>query len=71
MAWALAVMPRHWSQLVFAIIILSMWTNLLARTYAWMVLLQRTGVINKTLMGLGLIDQPLALVNNLVGSRSA
>lgn len=66
-AWALAVMPRHWSQLVFAIIILSMWTNLLARTYAWMVLLQRTGVINKTLMGLGLIDKPLALVNNLVG----
>lgn len=66
-AWALAVLPRHWSQLVFAIIILSMWTNLLARTYAWMVLLQRTGVINKTLMGLGLIDQPLPLVNNLVG----
>ena len=66
-AWALAVMPRHWSQLVFAIIILSMWTNLLARTYAWMVLLQRTGVINKTLMGLVLIDKPLALVNNLVG----
>ncbi|MCJ8507170.1 ABC transporter permease [Rhizobium lemnae] len=66
-AWALVVMPRYWSQVVFAIIILSMWTNLLARTYAWMVLLQRTGVINKTLMGLGLIDTPLTLVNNLVG----
>lgn len=66
-AWALAVMPERWSRLVFAIIILSMWTNLLARTYAWMVLLQRTGVINKTLKALGLIDQPLALVNNLVG----
>lgn len=66
-AWALAIMPERWSRLVFAIIILSMWTNLLARTYAWMVLLQRTGVINKTLMSLGLISQPLALVNNLVG----
>lgn len=44
-----------------------MWTNLLARTYAWMVLLQRTGVINKTLMGLGLISEPLPLVNNLIG----
>ena len=53
--------------MVFAILLLSMWTNLLARTYAWMVLLQRTGVINKTLMGLGVIDQPLPLVNNLVG----
>jgi putative spermidine/putrescine transport system permease protein len=66
-AWLLAIMPERWSRIVLAIIILSMWTNLLARTYAWMVLLQRTGVINKTLMGLGLIDQPLALVNNLVG----
>lgn len=66
-AWMLAIMPRRWGQLVFAILILSMWTNLLARTYAWMVLLQRTGVINKTLISLGIIDQPLALVNNLVG----
>lgn len=66
-AWALAIMPRGLSSLVFAILLLSMWTNLLARTYAWMVLLQRTGIINKTLMQLGIIDQPLQLVNNLVG----
>lgn len=66
-AWALAIMPERWSRLVFAIIILSMWTNLLARTYAWMVLLQRTGVINKSLIGLGLIEKPVALVNNLIG----
>ena len=66
-AWMLAIMPRGWSQVIFSILILSMWTNLLARTYAWMVLLQRTGVINKALMGMGIIDQPLALVNNLTG----
>ena len=30
-AWLLAIMPEKWSRLVFAIIILSMWTNLLAR----------------------------------------
>lgn len=66
-AWMLAIMPRRWSQVIFAVLILSMWTNLLARTYAWMVLLQRTGVINKTLMALGIIDKPMALVNNLTG----
>jgi putative spermidine/putrescine transport system permease protein len=66
-AWALAIMPSRWASIVFAILLLSMWTNLLTRTYAWMVLLQRTGVINKTLMGLGLISEPLPLVNNLVG----
>ncbi|MCG5481316.1 MAG: ABC transporter permease [Ensifer alkalisoli] len=66
-AWALAIMPSRLASVVFAILLLSMWTNLLARTYAWMVLLQRTGVINKMLIGMGLIDQPLPLVNNLTG----
>lgn len=66
-AWALAIMPKRWASIVFAIILLSMWTNLLARTYAWMILLQQTGLINRTLMGLGVIDQPLQLTNNLVG----
>ncbi len=66
-AWALAIMPQRGANIVFGIVLLSMWTNLLARTYAWMVLLQRTGVINKTLMSLGIIDTPLVMVNNLVG----
>ncbi|TCN33083.1 ABC transporter permease [Sinorhizobium americanum] len=66
-AWALAIMPSRLASVVFAILLLSMWTNLLARTYAWMVLLQRTGVINKMLIALGLIDKPLPLVNNLTG----
>lgn len=66
-AWALAIMPARWASVVFAIILLSMWTNLLARTYAWMVLLQQTGLINRTLMALGVIDAPLQLTNNLIG----
>lgn len=66
-AWALALMPPFWSRLIFGVLLLSMWTNLLTRTYAWMVLLQRTGVINRTLIDLGIIDQPLPLVNNLTG----
>lgn len=35
LAWFLAVAPRFWASLLFAVIILSMWTNLLTRTYAW------------------------------------
>ena len=66
-AWALAIMPARWAGTVFAIILLSMWTNLLARTYAWMVLLQQTGLINRMLLATGLIDAPLQLTNNLVG----
>jgi len=66
-AWLLAIAPARWAALLFAIVVLSMWTNLLARTYAWMVLLQRTGIINRMLLQIGLIDQPLPLINNLVG----
>ncbi|MCB1883818.1 MAG: ABC transporter permease [Geminicoccaceae bacterium] len=66
-AWLLAVLPGRWAAFLFGVILLSMWTNLLARTYAWMVLLQRTGVINRALMDVGLIDAPLPLIRNLAG----
>ncbi len=66
-AWLLAILPPRWSAILFGIVVLSMWTNLLTRTYAWMVLLQRTGLINKALMAMGVIDTPLTLLNNLFG----
>jgi putative spermidine/putrescine transport system permease protein len=67
LAWLLVMLPARWQQLLLAILLMSMWTSLLARTYAWLVLLQKTGVINRILMSLGLIDAPLPLVNNLTG----
>ncbi|MEM5329126.1 ABC transporter permease [Paraburkholderia sp. JHI2823] len=67
MAWLLAIAPRKLSSVLFAILLLSMWTNLLARTFAWMVLLQQTGPINRMLMAIGVIHEPLSLVNNLTG----
>ena len=66
-SWALSIMPSYRANILLAIVVLSMWTNLLTRTYAWMVLLQRTGVINKTLISWGIIDTPIAMVNNLTG----
>nr|WP_298681593.1 ABC transporter permease [uncultured Dongia sp.] len=66
-AWLLAILPARTAHLLMAAILLSMWTNLLARTYGWMVLLQRTGIINRTLIDLGLINEPLPLINNLFG----
>lgn len=66
-AWLLAIAPKKWSSLLFGVLLLSMWTNLLARTYAWMVLLQDSGVINRLLQSWGLISETLHLVNNLIG----
>jgi putative spermidine/putrescine transport system permease protein len=60
---------RGWqARLVLAIVLLPLWTSLLVRTFAWLVLLQRHGLINSTLLTLGIIDAPLALLNNLTGT---
>ena len=42
-------------------------TNLLVRLYAWIVLLQKMGVVNAVLLRLGMVEQPLPLVYNLTG----
>jgi ABC-type spermidine/putrescine transport system permease subunit I len=67
-AYLLAQLPRRWATLGMALVILPFWTSLLVRTYAWLVLLQRTGVINTTLMSAGIIDEPLQLVHNYTGT---
>ena len=48
-------------------VLLPLWTSLLVRTAAWFILLQNEGLINKTLMEIGLIDGPLPLIFNRIG----
>lgn len=67
LAWAITLAPRGWGRWLLSIVLLSMWTSLLARSYAWLVLLQGSGAINSALMWLGVIEQPLELVHNLTG----
>lgn len=67
LAWCITLFPKGWGRFLLNVVLLSMWTSLLARTYSWLVLLQSSGVLNKILMGIGLIDQPLELVHNLSG----
>lgn len=66
-AWMITIAPGRIARLILAVVLLSMWTSLLARTYAWLVLLQNSGVINKMLIAAGIVDQPVPMVNNLVG----
>lgn len=48
-------------------LLLPFWSSLLVRTFAWITLLQDTGVINEALKSLGIIDQPLELIRNQLG----
>lgn len=54
---------RGWiAGLVAACVLIPLWTSVLVRSYAWIVLLQRNGIINNLLRDLGIIDQPLSLL---------
>jgi putative spermidine/putrescine transport system permease protein/spermidine/putrescine transport system permease protein len=68
LAYWLAQLPARAAGVALAFVILPFWTSLLVRTYAWLVLLQRRGVINTWLTGLGLVREPLPLVHNFLGT---
>ena len=53
--------------LVLFCVIVPYFTSIIVRTYAWMVLLGRNGLINSGLMGLGIIDAPLPLLYSKTG----
>ena len=48
--------------LLLMLVILPFWTSFLLRVYAWMGLLKGNGIINNVLLSLGLVDQPLILM---------
>jgi putative spermidine/putrescine transport system permease protein/spermidine/putrescine transport system permease protein len=68
LAYVLSQLPRRAANLCMIAVLLPFWTSLLVRTYAWLVLLQRKGLINDWGMRLGWWDEPLALVHNLTGT---
>jgi spermidine/putrescine transport system permease protein len=63
-AYFIATAPLKWRTPLLALVVLPFWTSYLIRTYAWIVLLNREGLINRVLFSLGLIDEALPLLYN-------
>lgn len=68
LAYFLSQLPSRAATLCMITVLLPFWTSLLVRTYAWLVLLQRKGLINDWAISLGLWDTPVKLVHNLNGT---
>jgi len=68
LAYFLALLPGRWTGLFMLAVLLPFWTSLLVRTYAWLVLLQRKGLLNDLAMQIGLWDSPIKLVHNMTGT---
>src|SRR3977135_4188639 len=63
-AYFIAAQPPGRAGLLLFLVLLPFWTSLLVRTVAWVVLLQREGVLNNLFLSIGLIDQPIRMIFN-------
>src|SRR5258708_6613358 len=63
-AFAIARAPGVWRPLLLFLVILPFWTSFLIRVYAWIALLQPSGLINRLLLAAGFVETPVALLYN-------
>ena len=68
LAYFLSELPKKYARIFMLAVLLPFWTSLLVRTYAWLVLLQRKGLVNNFAIEYGLWDAPVKLVHNLNGT---
>jgi putative spermidine/putrescine transport system permease protein len=66
-AYLLSHVSTKTMNLLMILVIIPFWTSMLVRTYAWMVILGRRGIINQVLLGAGFVDQPLKMIHNTFG----
>ncbi|HYC13223.1 MAG TPA: ABC transporter permease [Stellaceae bacterium] len=66
-AVALSRARGWWRLLLLAAVLMPFWTNLLVRTYGWIVVLHPNGLLNSILLSLGVVSEPIELVQNTIG----
>jgi putrescine transport system permease protein len=62
-AYGMARAPREWQPTLVMLVILPFWTSFLIRVYAWIGILKKEGLLNMFLMNLGVISEPLTIMN--------
>src|SRR5437773_10770266 len=63
-AYVISAQPPGRAALLLFLVLLPFWTSLLVRTAAWVVLLQKEGVLNSLFLSLGIINEPLKIICN-------
>lgn len=67
-AYLLAILPSPWSGLLMLAVLMPFWTSGLVRTFSWLIILQRNGLVNDLLVWIGAVERPIALVHNMTGT---
>ncbi len=68
LAYFLAILPQRIAGYFMLAVLLPFWTSLLVRTYAWLVLLQKNGILNDFAISVGIWETPVKLVHNMTGT---
>ena len=67
LAYVMATVPGRLAGVLIILVIVPFWISVLVRTYAWMVMLGRGGLLNTLLLRLGVVEEPLRLMHSFVG----
>jgi putative spermidine/putrescine transport system permease protein len=67
-AYLMLISSKRVAAVLLVAVLLPFWSSFLVRTYAWTVILRDTGIVNTTLMNLGLISEPLPLIRSTLGT---
>src|SRR5262245_36191330 len=59
----MAQAPARWRHVLLMLVVLPFWTSFLIRVYAWIGILKPEGLLNGALIGLGVVDEPLMILN--------
>ncbi len=69
LAWIIADrVPRRWQRTALILAILPFWTSYVVRSYSWLLVLSSNGVINNTLLEIGLISEPLQMASTITAT---
>lgn len=66
-AYLMVNIESRFTQWMAITLFIALWLSFLARTFSWIIILQRRGVVNNFLVGTGITDQPMELVYNKLG----
>jgi putative spermidine/putrescine transport system permease protein len=66
-AYLMTIVPGRIAGLLLIAVLLPFWSSLLVRTFAWQVILRDTGIVNRFLLDLGVISEPLTLIRTTAG----
>lgn len=67
-AYYLVRLSSRARSILLVLVLLPFWTSVLVRSFAWLILLSDVGPVNHALLALGLVDEPVRLVHNSIGT---